>query len=406
MHNTLQVFREYAGDYQAVGTLQTTDENTVFTYTSEYLSSPKANPLSLTLPLQSAAFSVKQTQAFFEGLLPEGVMRESLVRLLRAGTAAYPEILGRLNNESSGALIFSMNDNILATNRSYAEFSSEDLDAFSQQPQRVALDSGMASRLSLAGAQIKLGLYHKGNNPLNGWFIPLGSAPSTHILKAADGSFPHQTINEALCLIAARNCGFNVARCFLIPTNSPDPLLAVERFDRIITDDAPEINGCKIPKRLHQEDFCQAAGLAQYLKYEPTEGNYPALASRLINHSVKNPFGDKMMFFDRLLFDFLIGNCDNHLKNHSFLWDFHWSGCELSPLYDITCTTIYPKLAREMGVSLCASRRIDDIRTKDILSSAQNMGIAEKLARERFATLRERFSSALEKGCQELLEQG
>lgn len=97
---------------------------------------------------------------------------------------------------------------------------------------------GMRTRLSLAGAESKLGLYHAGSDLQSGWFLPLGTAPSTHIVKASDGAFKNQTINEALCMLAAKHCGFDVADCQLLPAGGAEPLLIVTRFDREIPEEA------------------------------------------------------------------------------------------------------------------------------------------------------------------------
>jgi len=406
MGGLLRVFREHSGSYQNVGIVTIAAEGTSFAYAPDYMATADAAAISLALPLQAEPFSHRQTFSYFEGLLPEGDMRELLARSLRLEANSYPEILACLNNESSGALIFSSVDTSPINERSYTPFSSGMLEQYSAQPRRVALDTGMTSRLSLAGAQAKLGLYHEGTCPTDGWFLPKGSAPSTHIIKVCDGTFPHQVINEALCLLTARYCGFETAECFLIPMPNANPLLAVRRFDRVIAEDSPETDNHKTPRRLHQEDLCQAAGLPSHLKYEPTDGYYLNLAAGLISRSSQNPFGDKMMFFSRILFDFLIGNCDNHLKNHSFLWDADWRSRSLSPLYDITSTVLYPALSREMGVSLCASRRIDDTTAAEIISAAASMGIPGSLAWAQYTDLRNAFPHALKKSEQELVKQG
>jgi len=410
MDGHLQVFREFKGSYQFTGSLTLLDSNATFAYAVEYLNVRDAQSISLAFPLREKHFTPDETRSFFEGLLPEGDLHKMLAWSLHLGTDSYPEMLARLNNESTGALVFSYeessNGDSLIKNRAYVPFSSEDLVRFSRQPRSVALESGMASRLSLAGAQAKLGLYHVGTDPALGWFLPMGSAPSTHIIKASDGSFPYQIINEALCLLTANYLGFATAESFLIPQNDAEPLLAVKRFDRTIDDDTEAIDGLNVPRRLHQEDFCQAAGLLSFMKYEPTDGNFLNLASMLLSRSVANPFGDRMMFFNRILFDFLIGNCDNHLKNHSILWSANWRSRELSPLYDITCTTFYPELVQEMGISLCSSRKIGDITRRDILSSAESISIDEKLAWSQYKELCEGFLPALKKAEQELIHKG
>jgi serine/threonine-protein kinase HipA len=112
------------------------------------------------------------------------------------------------------------------------------------------------------------------------------------------------------------------------------------------------------------------------------------------------------MFFNRVLFDYLIGNCDNHLKNHSFLWSSDWSGLELSPLYDITCTTFYPELDREMGVSLCESRRIDDVKKADIVRAARAIGISEDLGWSQYLELSAQLPGAIKRAENDLVTQG
>lgn len=47
-------------------------------------------------------------------------------------------------------------------------------------------------------------------------------------------------------------------------------------------------------------------------------------------------------FWNRIIFNDLIGNTDGHLKNFSFLYDKNLAGLHLAPAYDIVSTTIYP----------------------------------------------------------------
>jgi serine/threonine-protein kinase HipA len=407
MSTALYVFREYCGDYEQVGVLSPAKEGgMVFSYASTYLSYAAAKGISAALPLQEEAFSPEVTRTYFENLLPEGDMREIFAHRFRLGINAYSQMLSRLNNESAGALVFCASESGPADTQSYEQLDAEFLLRFSRQPRRVALDLSTDSRLSLAGAQVKVGLYCEDPDKAAKWFLPIGSAPSTHIIKVSDGIFPHQTINEAFCLSMARHCGLDVTQSMLIPVEDADPALVVTRFDRVREDDSRRLNNLRVPKRLHQEDFCQAIGVPSYLKYEPTDGHYISLSANLINRSVANPFGDRVAFFERILFDYLVGNCDNHLKNHSLLWTQDWSTCELSPLYDITCTTMYPDLAREMGISLCASRRIDDVTADDIRRSSQDAGIPAEIGWKYYLDLCKRFPDVVDVVKDELVEQG
>ena len=58
-------------DAQLAGWL-TQDEGYHFVYDEAYLSMPGARAVSLTLPLQEAAFTSKVLFPFFDGLIPEG----------------------------------------------------------------------------------------------------------------------------------------------------------------------------------------------------------------------------------------------------------------------------------------------------------------------------------------------
>ena len=75
------------------------------------------------------------------------------------------------------------------------------------------------------------------------------------------------------------------------------------------------------------------------------------------------------------LFDYAVGNCDNHLKNWSLLWSEDWSSMGLAPLYDVVCTTMYPKLVREMGVSFGGDRLIDNVDRAAVEVRLDSMGI-------------------------------
>lgn len=54
------------------GVIEETDEGYEFSYAAEYLKSPNAKPVSLTLPLSAESYTSKVLFAFFDGLIPEG----------------------------------------------------------------------------------------------------------------------------------------------------------------------------------------------------------------------------------------------------------------------------------------------------------------------------------------------
>lgn len=296
--------------------------------------------------------------------------------------------------------MFGLDAEELKVSRSYESVPDGFFERFAQNPRAISVSSGMRSRLSLAGAQSKIGLHRVEAGGCDAaWLLPRGSAPSTVIVKAPPADFPgvsDVSVNEALCLETARQLGFDVPHVRLVPAGGGEPLIAIDRFDR-----RP---GDPFPVRLHQEDFCQALGFpsSDRWKYEPTDGRYLSLCGRLIDRTSSNPFGDRMLFFQCVLFDYVVGNCDNHLKNHSFTWSADWESRMLSPVYDVTCTTIYERLDREMGVALCASGRIDDVDAEDIAEAAASIGVPSRLCRSFCDELRDGFAGALDRALESL----
>lgn len=392
----LVVYREYLGCFEEAGHLASSDEGVVFAYSESYLQNETAHAISQALPLQVEAFSPRETESFFEGILPEGRMRRNLSRTFHADVNDTSALLARLNNESAGALVFKEEGEEPDEDRGYIPLTADDFEHFAQYPREFSLQAASRSRLSLAGAQMKVGLFF--DDCSNTWMYPEGTAPSSHIIKASDGSFLGQTVNEAICMETAAMLGFETAACHLISLADLEPLIAIKRFDRLDVGD-------EFLHRLHQEDFLQA--LPEFFdKYEPTDGNYAHHCARIINERSQNPVGDKRFLFSRLLFDWAIGNADNHLKNHSMLWHEDWSAQEISPLYDVTCTTIYPEIDREMGVSFGRSRRIDNVTREDIMTIARLCGVGEKFAGAELQTLLEEFPTVLEKAVMSIVEQG
>jgi serine/threonine-protein kinase HipA len=139
----------------------------------------------------------------------------------------------------------------------------------------------------------------------------------------------------------AKKIGFDVAEVFFKQFKD-QPYLLIRRYDRA------ESKGHVI--RIHQEDFCQALAIMPEKKYESHGGPSIAQSLQLIeNHSI-HPARDKLQFIHAVIFNYLIGNCDAHGKNFSFL---HLeNGLKLAPLYDLVCTSAYPidnKMAMKIG---------------------------------------------------------
>ena len=388
--DTLFVFREYHGKPQLVGELSR-ELLATFRYDAAYLASPNATSISTGLPLQEEPFDESRTAAFFEGLVPEGSRRRDIARALRGDSAAFSHLLSSLSDETVGAILFASGSNA-SWPRRYERLDDEWPVRFAAFPAAFSLEMGVKTRMSLAGAQDKVGLaLHEG-----AWYLPQGGSPSTHIIKAASPAYPGETLNEALCLGCASRLNIETEETTLVAVPGHDPLLAVRRFDRVVPDNPAIIDGIPAPWRLHQEDLCQASGLSSGMKYEPTGGHYASRVAGVLQERSFMPSADRLAAFERLCFDYAIGNCDNHLKNRALLYDKQWGSARLAPVYDVMCTTVYPSIYREMGVSFGnESRRIDDVSSRDVLQTAHVMGAFPTAVREIIANLVDELEHAL-----------
>lgn len=74
---------------------------------------------------------------------------------------------------------------------------------------------------------------------------------------------------------------------------------------------------------MHQEDFCQALGFSTYMKYQPSDSNisYLSTIANLLNFTSFHPVSEKTELAKRVVFNYVIGNTDAHLKNYSLLYN-------------------------------------------------------------------------------------
>src|SRR5207237_3545147 len=111
--------------------------------------------------------------------------------------------------------------------------------------------------------------------------------------------------------------------------------LLIERYDRY---HSPAPDGAPTLERLHQEDFCQAFGIASEQKYQKEGGPSLKQCFALLREVSSAPVIDLAHLLDAVIYNYLVGNNDAHGKNFSLL--YRGAGKEnlvirLSPIYDV-----------------------------------------------------------------------
>jgi serine/threonine-protein kinase HipA len=116
-------------------------------------------------------------------------------------------------------------------------------------------------------------------------------------------------------------------------------------------------------KKLHMEDMCQ---LTERLTEDKYRGSYEQIAKAILKYSV-NPGLDVVNFFEQVLFSFLTGNADMHLKNFSLIYE-PVNGPMLSPAYDMVATSLVnPADDEDMALTLNAKKK--RLKRQDFLAA-------------------------------------
>lgn len=400
----LKVYIEIQGQESYAGMIRgNSPSDAVFTYDEGYLSS--GAPISVSLPLQFESFSPAETTSFFEGLLPEGFSRKSVAKWLHADEADYLTILAGLGKECLGAIRIEDAADPVTVQPSYKVLSVDQVKQLAAEGAAKSTEILVRSHLSLTGASGKVGLYlHDGK-----WYQPLGSAPSTHIVKQSHIRLRHIVENERLVLLAASKLGIPTVRGFIINTDSfrdSDILLASVRYDRDLSDSIQEVDGLRCPLRLHQEDFAQALGIPGGRKYENAGDDYLRRIFRLVRDFSADPLRDQLMLLDILIFDQLIGNTDNHIKNLSFLYSPDLRSMRLAPAYDLVSTLVYRESAAEMSIAIAGELRRDRITKDTFLEANREMGLSKKVIAREYDRLASLLPAALQEAAARMEEEG
>lgn len=313
-----------------------------FAYLDQWLTRPGARPISLSLPLSSQPFLGEKVYNFFDNLLPDSdAIRARIQARYQTPTRQPFDLLAEIGRDCVGAIqlypqewgVRSVRE-VMAEPLSDAEISQL-LEGYRQPSPGSWEESDF--RISLAGAQEKTALLFYQNQ----WHRPLGSTPTSHILKLPIGRIEHSGIdltdsveNEWLCSQIVRAFGLPLAES-QIANFEGRKALVVERFDRRWSSDGSWL------MRLPQEDFCQALGVAPARKYESDGGPGIRDGMDLLLGS-QQPIGDRENFFRSQVIFWLLAAIDGHAKNFSLFLE-PGGAYRMTPLYDIL--SVYPLMA-------------------------------------------------------------
>ena len=353
-----------------------------FQYASAYLEHPGHLPLSYSMPLRTEPYTNPECRGYFSGLLPEGEVRTVVARNLGISAGNDFSMLNAIGGECAGAVSFVPPDIHLTEEEDQYQIITEDELAMliTSLPERPLLAGKTGIRLSLAGAQEKIALTIREDEIA----IPLGSSPSTHIIKPDLSRFPGIIYNEAICMQLARSIGLTTAEAHIRHAGEV-PYLLVTRYDRRDAGDKEYSVA-----RLHQEDFCQAMGIVSDRKYQQEGGPSLVDCFHLIREVSSVSALDLQQFLDAVIFNYCIGNHDAHAKNFSLLYTPNDSGghqVRLAPLYDLISTAYYPALSAQMAMAIGDKYIANEVLPLHFEQMARRAGFSPALVKARIKTL-------------------
>lgn len=370
---------------QLVGYLHEGRKGARFSYVPELVEAQAGMPLlSLTLPVKARPFGESKTENWFGGLLPEGDRRDEFCRELGINRYDWLGLLGEIGWECAGAVRIFPEGEPKEYKNSYETIEAADLARrlLTIGSRQTYQDEG-TYRMSLGGFQDKICVAMPKLNPrsttvaLDEILLPVGDAPSTHILKPEPRSYPKLPESEAWAMTAAKEA----ARCSsvaLLAVDGAPQTLVVERYDRT------GVNWPHDVARLHQEDGCQALGINSEDKYasspqpKGSDPTYQALANLLTRYA-EDPAEELDELLRQLIVNFVLGNWDAHAKNTSFLYK-KLAVPSVAPLYDVVPIVDVEKRTNLLSLRINGSLDPEETRRESILAEATSWGVTNARA--------------------------
>ena len=193
-----------------------------------------------------------------------------------------------------------------------------------------------------------------------------------YILKPPSEQYPCLPENEDLTMHLAEVAGIRTAAHSLIRLSSGELAYITRRFDRQ--------NGQKIAV----EDFCQ---LTETLTEHKYRGSVEKIG-KLVRQFTTNKGYEQQRLFELILFCYLTGNTDMHLKNYALI-ENALGQYELSPAYDLLSTLLV--LSDEEESALTINGKKNRLKRTDFDSVAKTLQINEKTV----AAIYQRFTKIL-----------
>lgn len=186
----------------------------------------------------------------------------------------------------------------------------------------------------------------------------VGALGGQYIFKPPSNQFPEMPENEHLTMRIAEAFGIQVVPSSLIRLKSGELSYVTKRIDRT-----------EKGEKIHMLDMFQITEA-----FDKYKSSMEKVGKALDSYS-NNTLLDKIFYFELVVFSFLTGNNDMHLKNFSMIESA--SGWILAPAYDLlNVTIVLPDDTEELALTLEGKKR--KLKKAHFEHLGQGLGLTEK----------------------------
>jgi len=360
----VRVLKILLGDVMVGHLTSFQDGKNLFAFDESYISLGPSRPtlsLSFNTPGDEDATERKLREVysnrmklppFFSNLLPEGVLREYMVKSLKVHNDHEFDILMALGESLPGSIRALPADVLPQAALNYKPGTTP------------AASDETPIKFSLGGSQLKFSMLERGGK------FALDNGNEEWIVKPPHPNHPNVPANEYTMMRLAAAAGIQTPEVKLVKLADIDLTglsgisipqwetwaYAVKRYDRTVEG------------RVHVEDFAQVFNVYADREYNAT--NYDTIG-RLIFDIFPNRFEQLAEFIRRLVVNILIGNGDAHLKNWSVIYRDKIAP-QLSPTYDLVSTIQYMQ-NDGLALNLGGEKRFESINESHFERIAKKM---------------------------------
>lgn len=228
------------------------------------------------------------------------------------------------------------------------QYSEENIEEIAKQV--------IQSQTTVTGVQPKLSLHiTNGDNQNDPKRFTIVGLWGGYILKPPSLYYPQLPEVEDVTMHLAEIAKIAVVPHSLIRMKSGSLAYITRRIDRVKK------------AKLLMEDMCQLTGRMTEDKYH---GSYEQIAKAIQKYSA-NPGLDVINFFELVLFSFLTGNSDMHLKNFSLIKTPE-IGYMLTPAYDLVATVLVNP-ADDEDLALTLNGKKKKIKRQDFIAAFNSL---------------------------------